>query len=60
MQMEIFEQLNVVAQALLATMFTWGVTALGAASVFFFKKITAKANWITLAVILYRLMTFQP
>jgi len=32
-------ELDVVTQAFLATMFTWGVTALGAAMVFFFKKI---------------------
>ena len=34
-----FEQLNPVMQAFLATLFTWGVTALGAALVFFFKSI---------------------
>lgn len=33
-----FQQLNPVAQALIATIFTWGVTALGAALVFFFKR----------------------
>lgn len=34
-----FEQFNPVTQALLGTLFTWGVTALGAAMVFFFKTI---------------------
>lgn len=34
-----FLELNPVVQALLATLFTWGFTALGAALVFFFKKI---------------------
>ena len=33
------ESLHPVVQALLATLFTWGVTALGAALVFFFKSI---------------------
>lgn len=36
---EWFSQLGPVTQALLATLFTWGVTALGAAMVFFFKSI---------------------
>ncbi|ERJ10896.1 ZIP family metal transporter, partial [Haloplasma contractile] len=36
---EWFLDLGPVYQALLATLFTWGVTALGAALVFFFKKI---------------------
>lgn len=40
--MEWFGQLNVIYQALLATIFTWGVTALGAASVFLFKNINQK------------------
>ncbi len=40
--MEWFSQLNPVVQALLATGFTWGVTALGAALVFFFKSINRK------------------
>jgi zinc transporter, ZIP family len=35
--MEWFAQLNPIYQALLATLFTWGVTAFGAAFVFFFK-----------------------
>lgn len=35
----IFEQFGPVQQALLATLFTWGVTALGASLVFFFKTI---------------------
>ncbi len=34
-----FSQFGAVQQALLATIFTWGVTALGAALVFFFKTI---------------------
>lgn len=34
-----FESMNPVMQALLATLFTWGVTALGAGLVFFFKSI---------------------
>ncbi len=37
--MEWFVGLGPVVQALLATLFTWGVTALGAATVFFFKTI---------------------
>jgi ZIP family zinc transporter len=35
-------QYGVVQQALIATLFTWGVTALGAALVFFFKTINKK------------------
>ena len=34
-----FQSLSPVMQTLLATIFTWGVTALGAAIVFFFKKV---------------------
>ena len=37
-----FETLNPVIQALLATIFTWGVTALGALVVCFFKEINSK------------------
>jgi zinc transporter, ZIP family len=37
-----FKELHPVVQALLATLFTWGVTALGAAMVFFFKTINRK------------------
>ncbi len=37
--MEAFANLPHVAQALIGTLFTWGVTALGAALVFFFKTI---------------------
>ena len=37
--MEWFASLSPVIQALLATIFTWGVTALGAAVVLFFKNI---------------------
>lgn len=36
---ECFVQLNHVVQALIATFFTWGVTALGASLVFLFKKV---------------------
>lgn len=36
------EQFSPVTQALMATIFTWGVTALGAALVFFFKTINKK------------------
>ena len=36
---ENIENLSPVVLALLATLFTWGVTALGASVVFFFKKI---------------------
>ena len=34
-----FVQLHPVIQALLATLFTWGLTALGASMVFFFRTI---------------------
>jgi len=34
-----FSDLNPVLQALLATLFTWGLTALGASAVFFFKQV---------------------
>jgi len=34
-----FSEYGVITQALFATLFTWGLTALGAAMVFFFKKI---------------------
>jgi len=37
--LETFKTLNPVVQALIATLFTWGVTALGAALVFFAKTI---------------------
>lgn len=40
--MEWFESLNPVIQALFATIFTWGVTALGALIVCFFKQINNK------------------
>ncbi len=39
---EWFKTLQPVMQAFLGTMFTWGVTALGAGLVFFFKKINRK------------------
>ncbi|MDT0675280.1 ZIP family metal transporter [Autumnicola musiva] len=37
-----FERLDPVLAALLATLFTWGLTALGASLVFFFKKMNRK------------------
>lgn len=37
-----FSQLSPIIQALLATLFTWGVTALGAALVFFFKRVNTQ------------------
>ena len=37
-----FERQNPVLQALIGTLFTWGVTALGASMVFFFKEINRK------------------
>ena len=37
--MNFFCTLNPVLQAFIATLFTWGVTSLGAALVFFFKKV---------------------
>ena len=37
-----FSELNAVAQALVATLFTWFLTALGAGIVFFFKRINRK------------------
>ncbi len=40
--MEWFTRQNVILQALLCTLFTYGVTALGAATVFFFKSINRK------------------
>jgi len=40
--MEWFKDLGPVTQALLATCFTWLVTAAGAAVVFFFKEINRK------------------
>ncbi len=42
MMIEWFKGLNPVIQALLGTLFTWSVTALGAAMVFFFKSIERK------------------
>lgn len=39
---EWFKELNPIMQALLATCFTWFVTALGASAVFFFKRIDRK------------------
>lgn len=37
-----FENLNPVIQAIIATIFTWGVTALGSLTVCFFKKVNKK------------------
>jgi len=37
-----FETLTPILQALIATSFTWGVTALGAATVFFTKQVSRK------------------
>ena len=37
--MNSFLELNPVLQGLLATIFTWAITALGASLVFFFKKL---------------------
>lgn len=42
MIIETLKNAHPILQALLATCFTWGVTALGAASVFFFKTISKK------------------
>jgi ZIP family zinc transporter len=39
---EWFQNLHPIVQALLATCFTWGLTALGASAVFFFKRIDRK------------------
>jgi ZIP family zinc transporter len=40
--MEWFSNLNAIVQALLATVFTWALTAAGAALVFFFKEVKRK------------------
>ena len=37
--LEFFNNLNSIEQTLIATLFTWSITALGAALVFCFKKI---------------------
>ncbi len=37
-----FENLNPTIQALIATMFTWGITALGSLTVCFFKTVNKK------------------
>jgi ZIP family zinc transporter len=39
---EWFRELNPVVQALIATLFTWGVTALGAGFVFFFRNVSRR------------------
>jgi ZIP family zinc transporter len=43
MLIDFFSGLNPIVQALLATLFTWFMTALGAGLVFFFKRINRKA-----------------
>ena len=40
--LEQMEQMNPTLQALLATLFTWALTALGAATVFLFKTISRR------------------
>lgn len=40
--MDWFEQLNPILQAFIATIFTWGITALGALTVCFFKELNQK------------------
>jgi ZIP family zinc transporter len=47
--LEWFKELNPVLQALLATLFTWGVTAVGAATVFLAKTINQKVLGFMLA-----------
>ena len=42
MLIEYFKNLTPFQQTFVATLFTWGVTALGAAMVFFFKEINKK------------------
>ena len=42
MIIDVFKDLNPIIQALCATLFTWGVTALGASLVFFFKSVNRK------------------
>lgn len=46
--MEALSRINPTVMALLAGIFTWGMTALGAALVFFFKRINPKVNNIML------------
>ena len=42
MLLNFFSDLNPIIQSFLAGLFTWGVTAIGALSVFFFKKLNQK------------------
>lgn len=42
MTLDTFQNMHPVLQALIATCFTWGITALGASGVFFFKTISKK------------------
>ena len=42
--MEWFQDLNPVIQSFIATIFTWGITALGALVVCFFKEINKKTE----------------
>ena len=44
--MEALKVLHPVTQALVATLFTWGLTALGAAFVFFIKKPDQKSDQV--------------
>ena len=37
-----FEDLNPAIQALIATIFTWGITALGSLTVYFFRTVNKK------------------
>lgn len=46
--MDWFLNMNFVFQTLLATLFTWGITAMGAGCVFFFKKVNQKILDLTL------------
>ena len=48
--LEKFSLLSPALQALLATLFTWGMTALGASLVFFFKKTFSWLPWTPISV----------
>ena len=41
-----FKEIDPVLAAFLATLFTWGVTALGASLVFFFKGMNRAGSWL--------------
>ena len=47
--MEVLQGIPPLGQALLASLFTWGVTALGAALVLFFGRISKKMTDLLLA-----------